>query len=197
MRCDDARVTLSAWLDGEAAPIEAAALPEHLDACPPCQSWLRSAERLNRLVRVPPPETPDLTARILTAVRRDGPPRPWRVGLRWVLGLLAVGQLLVGVPALILGGSHDPHAGRELAAFDIALAVGFLLAARYPARAGAFVPVAVVLAGCLVVGSGLDVAGGAVAAAHEAVHLLALVQAVILWILGRRPARRGRLPLAA
>jgi hypothetical protein len=63
--------------------------------------------------------------------------------------------------------------------------VGFLLAAYRPARARAYVPVALVLALCLAVTSGIDLARGATVFSHEIGHLVAVVQAVLLYSLGR------------
>jgi len=37
MRCGDIRETISAWVDGEASPEEAARIREHLSSCEPCR----------------------------------------------------------------------------------------------------------------------------------------------------------------
>ncbi len=105
----------------------------------------------------------------------------------------AVVQLALAIPALIsalVGGSDAAglHASREMASFDVAVAVGFLLAAARPARARVFLPVAVVLAGCLAATSGIDLARGATSLNHEIGHLVALAQAGLLWALTRSQA---------
>jgi hypothetical protein len=65
------------------------------------------------------------------------------------------------------------------------VAVGFLLAAYRPQRALAYVPLAVVLAGCLALTSGVDMSRGVTVPSHEVGHLVAVVQAGLLWALGR------------
>ena len=89
---------------------------------------------------------------------------------------------------MLLGGlglAVDPHSSREIASFDVALAVGFALAAWRPQRAMAFVPVAFVLALCLAATTAVDVVNDSTALVHEMGHLAAVAQAVLLWALGR------------
>lgn len=200
-RCDTIRLDLSARLDGEGTDLSADRLDAHLAGCDGCRAWLAQAERVTRQARVRSVEVPDLTGRILAAVaderraevaarrteaaERAVAARGIRQILRLAVGIAAVVQLAMALPVLV-GASIDPHLSREMASFDIAVAVGFALAAWRPERARAFVPVAFVLAACLVLTSGLDVADGATRLAHEMGHLAALVQAVLLWALGRR-----------
>lgn len=40
-------------------------------------------------------------------------------------------QLMLAIPELLGAAGHDAHAGREVAAFEIALAAGLIVAARY------------------------------------------------------------------
>ena len=199
MRCDDVREALSARLDGEAASQPDALIDAHLAGCGACRAWLVRAERVTRSVRLQPVEVPDLTERILAAAHAEGalpsprkPPR-W-VGLRWALGLLAVVQLMLAVPDLLGVLGHDAHAGREVAAFDIALAVGLLIAACYPEYARIFAPVLVTLVVCFAAISAVDVMQGVVSPGRVAVHAIAAVQAVLLWLLARRSDPR---PVAA
>ncbi|MFG1921320.1 zf-HC2 domain-containing protein [Cryptosporangium sp. NPDC048952] len=107
--------------------------------------------------------------------------------LRWALGMSAVAQLLLALPALVAepGAGGAVHAGREMASFDVAVAIGFLFVAGRPAWARALVPVAVALAGCLLLTSSIDVADGAAQLGHELNHLLAGVQAALVWLLSR------------
>jgi len=191
-RCDAVRLDLSARLDGEATDLPVDRLDAHVAGCDGCRVWLAEAERVTRLARVRAVGVPDLTGRILAAVADDRQVRrAVRTGNRQVLriavAIAAAVQLLLAVPVL-LGVGVDPHASREMASFDIAMAVGFALAAWKPDRARAFVPVAFVLAACLAATSFLDLAGGATHLAHEVGHAAALVQAGLLWALGRRTA---------
>jgi predicted anti-sigma-YlaC factor YlaD len=197
MRCETVRVVLSARLDGEAETAEPV-VDAHLAGCADCRGWLGEAERVTRLVRVQAVRVPDLTARILAAARTanalpgPAPRQPSRVYalLRWGLGLLATVQLLLAAPELLVAGAgglgHAAHAGREVAAFDVALAVGLLIAACYPEQARYFVPVVTTLVGCLVTISAVDMAQGVVTPGRVAIHALAVGQAVLLWLLARR-----------
>lgn len=197
--CGEVRDGLSARLDGEVRAWtaetgrEPGALDGHLAGCPDCRAWLQAAEQVNRAVRVQAVAVPDLTAPILAAVaaerdaaasvvRRQAEGR--RQILRVALGATAVVQVLLALP-ILLAGVGELHTGREAASFDIALAVGFALAAWRPERARAFVPVAFVLAACLTVTSVFDVADGMTALAHEIGHAAAFVQAGLLWALSR------------
>lgn len=168
----------------------------HLGGCGMCQAWLAGAERVTRLVRVQPVQIPDLTERIMQAVYADGSmPSPrravvsvaqrWRAALRWSLGGLAVLQLVLAVPDLLGAVGHDAHAGREVAAFDIALAVGLLVVACYPEHARVFAPVALTLVFCFGSISALDILQGAVTPGRVAIHGIAALQALLVWRLAR------------
>ena len=196
MTCEQMRVALSARLDGEEAGVPDAVLDAHLADCAGCEVWLSQAERLTRAVRVQAVEVPDLTAAVLAAVAAD-PRAPRRVPaaeaaaagrrqiLRVAVAVAAVAQLALAVPLLLSGGAAGPHSGREMASFDVALAVGFALAAWRPQRARAFVPVAFVLAACLAITTAVDLANSSTALLHEVGHLAAMAQAALLWALGR------------
>lgn len=142
------------------------------------------------MVRVQPVEVPDLTASILQAAAAD---RAAAVSsqvdsrrriLQVALGVSAIVQFALALP-LLFAPTVDLHTSREAASFDIALAVGFALAAWWPERARAFVPVAFVLAACLTLSSVFDVRGGATLIAHEVSHVAALAQAGLLFALSR------------
>ena len=197
MRCDTVRVILSARLDGQTRAADPA-VDSHLAGCADCRQWLGEAERVTRVVRVQAVQVPDLTARILAAARAAGalpgsasrPPSRLYGLLRWGLGLLAGVQLLLAVPDLLTAGvgglGQAAHAGREVAAFDVALAVGLLIAACYPEQARYFVPVVTTLVLCLATISAVDMAQGMVTPGRVAVHALAVGQAGLLWLLARR-----------
>ncbi len=202
MHCHDVRISLSARLDGETMPLAADAVDAHVDKCGTCRAWLDGAERVTRLARVQPVEVPDLTARILARLQADGTVRGavpraaasvaagWAGRLRWGLGLLAVVQFVLAVPELLGAAGHDAHSGREVAALEIALSVGLLVAACYPEYARVFEPVAVTLVVCFAAISLLDMIEGAVSPARVAVHLLTVAQAALVWRLARGVNRR-------
>ncbi|MFC0508365.1 zf-HC2 domain-containing protein [Micromonospora costi] len=196
MTCDDVRAALSARLDGEDPQAAPAELDAHLGGCSGCRVWLARAEEVTRLVRVQAVEVPDLTASVLAAVAadplaagraREVALRARRQVLRVAVAVAAVAQLATALPILLagLGVSVDPHTSREMASFDVALAVGFVLAAWRPERARAFLPVALVLAACLAGTSAVDIANSTTALVHEIGHLAAVVQAGLLWALVR------------
>ncbi|GAB2937305.1 zf-HC2 domain-containing protein [Micromonospora polyrhachis] len=204
------RIALSARLDGEDPQAPATALDGHLTNCGACRTWLTQAEQVTRLVRVRAVEVPDLTASVLAAVaadpkataaarkRRTDTVYGTRQILRVAVAVAAVAQLAVALPILLagLGVAADPHVSREMASFDVALSVGFVLAAYRPERAQAFVPVAFVLAVCLAGTSIVDIANSTTALVHEMGHLAAVAQAGLLWALGR-VSRRTDPPMAA
>jgi predicted anti-sigma-YlaC factor YlaD len=198
MTCEEVRNALSARLDGEDPGAGAEWLDSHLARCAACARWLTRAERVTRAIRLRPVEVPDLTAGVLAAVdadpevnaalrRRAGVTRGRHDILRIAVGAAAVAQLMLALPLLLggLGMMADPHTNREMASCDVALAVGFALAAYRPERARAFVPVAFVLAICLAGTSAHDIANASTALVHEIGHLAAVVQAALLWALGR------------
>jgi predicted anti-sigma-YlaC factor YlaD len=204
MRCEQVHEALSARLDGEAEIQPRVAVDAHLDGCPSCQAWLAGAQRVTRTVRMQAVPVPDLTARILAAAHTEGVlpaaataaqarthGTTWWVGLRWGLGLLAVVQVMLAVPDLLGAVGHEAHAGREVAAFDIALAVGLLIAAFYPEHARIFAPVVLTLVLCFAAISAVDVMQGAVAPSRVAVHAIAVIQANLLWLIARRVEPRA------
>lgn len=210
MQCAHLRVALSALADGEDPGTDRADVEAHLAECAECRAWREAAADATATARVRWQEAkvPDLTAPVLAAVAADRALRKQRKQtsslvhagvLRWGLGLSAVAQLLLALPALIAepDASSAVHTGREMASFDVAVAIGFLFAAARPSWARALVPVAVALAGCLLVTSSIDVINGAAQFGHELNHLLAGVQAILLGLLARTdrtPTVSGPLP---
>jgi predicted anti-sigma-YlaC factor YlaD len=196
--CDGVRIDLSARLDGEPTELTSAALDSHLAACGECSAWLERVEHVTRQARLRPAAVPDLTASILRAVAADQAALvAQRAGVRQILRVsvaIAAGVQLLLALRVLVGVGVDPHATREMASFDIAVAVGFALAAWRPERARAFVPVAFVLAGCLATTSVFDIFDGATNLAHEVGHLAALAQAFLLWALSRRSERDPAVP---
>jgi predicted anti-sigma-YlaC factor YlaD len=188
--CQTARAALSAALDNEREPELTAALHEHLSTCRHCQEWQEAAHKLTRRVRltgVGP--RPDRTERILDAVLRDSPRR--EQGRRLARGGLvaaAAGQLVIIVPALVLGQAGldvPPHASRELGAFNLALSVGFLVAAARPARAKGMLALIGAATGALLLLSVVDSGLGQTTLPNEVPHLITLAGWVMLWLLTR------------
>jgi hypothetical protein len=146
------------------------------------------------MMRVPKHATPDFTEAVLARLAADAAAEKaaaravtaaraarWTDALRLVLGGIAAVQLLLALPGVLgLEGSHAHH---EVAA----VAVAFLLAAFRPALAKPYAPVAVVLAGCLVLSAVLDLSQGVTTFGHEAGHLMTVVPAAMLVALAYRP----------
>jgi predicted anti-sigma-YlaC factor YlaD len=217
--CDEVRLALSARLDGEEPGLDPGAVRDHLTGCAGCRAWQEGAARLAdapalAALRQAPP--PDLSGQIMAALAEQAPAaqehahrdeaHARRQVLRLAVALAATVQLALAIPALVSafvsgGAGAGLHASREMASFDVAVAVGFLLAAARPARARVFLPVAAVLALCLAATSGLDLARGVTTFGHEVGHLVALAQAGLLWALTRSDAADsgappgGRVPL--
>jgi predicted anti-sigma-YlaC factor YlaD len=201
MTCSQARLALSARLDGEDPGADLAGLAAHLDGCAACHRWLAAAERLRGAVRAP--AAPDLTVAVLARLAADRTAADRRTAatrarVEWVLrlglGAFASVQLLLALPGLLgIAGAHPHH---EVTAF----AVAFLLAAFRPALARPYAPVGLVLAGCLALSAVLDLAQGYTTLGHEAAHLMTVVPAAMLVTLAYRahPAvirpGRGRRP---
>ncbi len=94
--CPEVRERLSAWLDGELAPDEAARVDRHLESCGACRRELAQLEALeNALGALPAPALPPgLPERV--AARLQRPRRHW-----WQSMALAA-SLVLGI---VLGGT--------------------------------------------------------------------------------------------
>lgn len=203
MSCTRIRHAISARLDGEDPGVETSVIEAHLDTCARCREFAASAERLHRTSRLAPaPQVPDLTPAILAAIGDDAPapalrsgtePAETQLALRSILAALALVQIGVAVPALLLGSDAGlpVHAARHLGSFDIAVAVGFLFAAWRPSRIPGLLPVVAVLVACLVGSSLLDVFADNTEALGEAHHATDFAGLAVLWLLSRGVATRA------
>lgn len=184
-------------------------IDRHVASCRACTRWVDELAGLHRAVRVrAAEEVPDLAAAIVAAsprpTRAPGPaevPAPVSTA-RWALFAVALSHLVLAAPALLLGdgGGAAVHTARELGSFDVALAVGLLVAAWQPERAWGLLPVVGALALVISGTAALDLARGDATSLGEAHHLLELAGVVLLWIVAReagRAARSWRSPLPA
>lgn len=192
MQCEQFQDALSARLDGEAPPpgLDDAAVDAHVETCATCSAFAAGAATQHRALRVRPAEpVPDLTNAILAALPPSARPQPVREWARYALFAVAATQLLLALPAVLLG--EDPgasiHVARELGSFDVALGIGLLWAAWQPRRALGLLPMVVALAGAMLVTAVLDVTRGEAPALGEAHHLLDLAGLVLLWALAHPP----------
>jgi predicted anti-sigma-YlaC factor YlaD len=189
MDCDSIRIAVSAALDGEDAGVPEDRVRAHLDGCGACRAWRERQHALTRRVRLGGPALDrDLAPRVLAAI--PGPPASggvWRVaGPGWKRGALvvvAVAQLAITVPLLMLGHDHaaGAHAAHELGSFDLALAIAFAVGAAAPRlSAGLAWPCCIAalgLAGTAVA----DIIAGQTPGADEAQHLVAVAGGVLLF----------------
>jgi predicted anti-sigma-YlaC factor YlaD len=205
MQCDPVRDALSALLDGEDPGLDPEEIDRHVRGCAACAARADELATLHRMVRVREAEAvPDLTTAILGAHRpSDAPARRWAPAARpsstevvsaarWTLFVVGLTQLVLAAPSLLLLSDDAAlHTTRELGAFDVALAVGFLVAAWQPARAWGLLPVAAAL-GLVMAGTAVvDVVGGAASGGGEAHHVLDLVGVVVLWRVAREAGAPG------
>ncbi len=187
MDCTDARTAISARLDGEDQPSAAPALDAHVRTCADCRAFQASATSMHRRLRLRPAEpVPDLSASIVAAL---GPADDGRIpGLRAGLAAVAIVQILIALPALILGDDAGlpAHTARHLGSFAVALGIGFLVAAWRPERVGGVLPLTAALVLCLLLTSGIDVASARADALSElGGHATELVGLGLLWLLAR------------
>lgn len=194
MDCTHIREALSARLDGEDdLPVDRDRLDSHLAGCPTCTTWLADVAILHRLTRVRAAErVPDLSSTILARVGAAAAPRRRALvqpisAARWGLCAVAVAQLVVAGPAVFLGEGSGAtgHVARELGSFDVALAVGLLVAAWQPARAWGLLPVGAALGFVMGATAALDVVDGSASTSSEAHHLLDLAAIGLLWLIAR------------
>jgi predicted anti-sigma-YlaC factor YlaD len=195
MECLQARILVSARLDGEALVTEQEQLEAHLAGCPACRAFASDATALHRVVRVAPAEpVPDLTAAILAATAPPDAPTSGRT-LRLALVIVALLQVLLSLPALFGTAEHTQH----LAAFDLALAVGlFWVAARPERTLSGFLPIGTALVVLCLGLTFADAARGDGESARAVTHSLAVLGMIVAWLLEARIHHRPNdVPLAA
>ncbi len=116
----------------------------------------------------------------------------WRslAAARMGLILLAATQIALTFPILILGSDRDAplHVAHEMGSFDLALAIGFVVAAWDPMRAQGMRTLVGAAAVLLLVTAVIDLVAGRTTAGDEAPHLITLAGWLLL-------VRTGRLSL--
>jgi predicted anti-sigma-YlaC factor YlaD len=186
MRCELSRELLSASLDGE-LPDRPGELDAHLDTCGPCQTWAQRAADAHRLLRVrSAEEVPDLSGAILAADPPAGL-RPVRARSRARIALAAVAgaHLALALPRLLARSGNDIHLLRHLGGWDLALAVGLLVAAAQPWRARGLLPTASTLGAVMLLSAAADLRGGGSSGMDIGPHVLEICGVAALWALAR------------
>jgi predicted anti-sigma-YlaC factor YlaD len=199
MGCDEAHTAISARIDGEDPGCQAGALEEHLARCGACEDWQQRAYTLTRRARLGGTFLDhDLSEDVLAAL--PSPPRKRsQLIVRAALIAVALAQLAVTVPLLVLGHDHEAgvHAAHELGSFDLALAVAFVVGAIRPALSAGLAWPCGVAAGALVATAIADLISGQTIGADEAQHLIALAGAALLFWQARMHGSRAAGSLAA
>lgn len=187
MDCEGARIAVSVLLDSEEPAAEQQELEQHLSQCGACQRWREDAHEVTRRFRLLPIAVPPPSQTLLESTQAATNRWSWPEAAtltRLALVLVAIGQIAVTVPALIFGSDHDApiHVAHEMGAFDLALAVGFLVAAWRPSRARGMSAIVGAAALVLILTAAIDLAAGRTSPGDEAPHLLAVAG----WLLLRR-----------
>jgi predicted anti-sigma-YlaC factor YlaD len=194
---------LSARLDGEDEAGEGLVVDAHLAGCGDCRRWGDRAATVTRLTRTAPVQPfPDLVATVIAAA----PPRPRarvrvETALRVLLGCAGLGQLWLAIDGIVVASARGAHGGAELgganlehlthesAAWNLALAVGFLWVAARSRRAAALVPLVGAFVAVLAALSLPDLLRGEVEWSREASHAVAMLGLLALMALGRFAGR--------
>jgi predicted anti-sigma-YlaC factor YlaD len=172
MDCNEARVLISADLDGQLDdPI---ALRAHLGECEACRDWRARAELLPRRRAVPEASPTSLPHGFLTY-------RWVRFTLGWA-GLLLVAWNLPGVFETV--DESFQHVWRHQHAFGIALGLTFLFVAWRPDRAYGLVPVAATFTLALAGAAIVDLVNGSTPLSRETKHVVEILGLALLWVLG-------------
>lgn len=205
MNCEEARIAISALLDAEEPGLKHGQLEQHLVSCEACWRWREDAHEVTRRFRLGSAQAPAPSQALLEGTKAAARHWSWpqtATLTRFALVLVALGQIAITVPALILGSDHDApiHVAHEMGAFDLALAIGFLLAAWRPSRARGMSTIVGVAALVLVITAVIDLAAGRTSPGDETPHLLALAGWLLLRLLSSfttAPADELDLPMPA
>ncbi|MGR6319512.1 zf-HC2 domain-containing protein [Micromonospora soli] len=205
MACEQWREILSAQLDGEASGSESAAAEAHLAGCAGCRAWFDAAVAVTRRARTHVvPAVPDLVDAVLAAVPPT-PARPaWRdraaLGLRALLGLLGAVQLALGLTQIgreaVVDHVHTAgqHLWHESAAWNVAVAAGFLVVAVRRSTPAGLLPMLSAFVGTLVLLSVNDLITGQVAVPRLVSHGVLVVGWAVMMLLSRPGLRPGGTP---
>jgi predicted anti-sigma-YlaC factor YlaD len=183
--CHAAREWLSAFRDGETLPDEAART--HVDDCRACAAWEGALDAVTRRLVLRPAGSPNLVGPALDAWHAtSAAPSPRQREIARLMLVLA-GVAGLGLAIATLAGAMTPdgsHFVRDLVAFEIAVAIGFLLGAWRPDRFSVgLLPVAGVAGLLTLLVSARDVPGAEAAWLAEASHIPVLLGMFGLFVL--------------
>lgn len=191
--CSEFHFLISAALDGELSVAESSTLAAHLHGCVKCRELEATLAIQHRLIRVGSIDAmPDLAPRVLAVAH---PPRLGRRGwVRQALAVIGLTELIVAIPALILGeDSGAPiHVARHIGSLGAALGFALLYVAWKPTRAYGLLPFVASLAAFMTISSSLDLVFGRASLAAESTHLVEFAGMFFVWLLAGSP--RPRIP---
>ena len=187
MNCDAWRTAISARADGEDPGVEERLLDAHLAGCATCRSFAAAIDGSRRRLSVQTaPEMPDVSRRVSKLAAMADRASRWSI-VRALLVVVAIEVIVLSVPSLFDSDNHD---ARHLGAFSIAYGVSLLVVVVRPARARTVLPVAMVLAGALLITALIDLGRGVVPLTEEATHLPELISVLLVWMLTMPTPRR-------
>lgn len=192
MDCDLWREAISASVDGEACGIDPRLIDSHLARCPACRLFRNTAEQSRRISLVQPTHPmPDLARKVTKFAAAADRAARWSFA-RAALAVVAIEIIVLSLPALIIGDeqSSSTHLARHLGAFTVAYGAALLVVVVRPARARAVLPVALVLAGALVITAIIDLVDRRIPLIGEATHLPELLSVVLIWLMTVPSPRR-------
>ena len=183
--CQDARQWLSAFRDGEALPDAGARA--HITECRACSAWEGALDAITRRLVLRTAGSPNLISPAMAAWRRGtgSALRGQRRAAQAMLLLAGITGLGLALATLIgVLAPNGSHFVRDLVAFEIALAIGFLLGAWRPDRFGlGLLPVAGVAGLLTLLVSAGDLPGTRTALLAEASHIPVLLGLFGLFVL--------------
>ncbi|MGD9999418.1 MAG: zf-HC2 domain-containing protein [Ilumatobacteraceae bacterium] len=197
MDCDAWREAISASIDGESPGVDQRLLDAHLARCSDCRQFRDLGELSRRASLVQPAAPmPDLARQVSRRAALADRASRWSIA-RALLTVVALDIIAFSLPALVLGDEQNTstHSARHLGAFTAAYGVGLLVVVVRPARARTMLPVAMVLAGALVITAIVDLASGHVPLIGETQHLPEVLSVLLVWLMtvpAPRPFARRR-----
>lgn len=192
--CVIAEEELSAELDGELPDGRSDGVVAHLLICPVCTGWLVSITTMHRSQRVSAAEfVPDRSQIIVAALSaqqaaKAASSRPSLVPMaRVALAIVAVVAAMAVIPELAHRNdlSATAHGARELGSFELALAVGFAVAAWRPVQARLVAMLGVLVSTGLVLTGAIDMVAGHTALGIEVHHALEVMGTVLVCVIAR------------
>lgn len=191
--CSPFHELISARLDNETTDKEDIRLAEHLAGCSACSQLASALDVRHRQFRVESIDAiPDLAPHVMAVAH---PPRLGRMGwLRQALAIIGLTELVLSLPALVLGddAGAPAHIARHVGSLGAALGFALLYVAWKPTRAYGLLPFVASLAACMAISSAFDLAYNHVTIGAESTHLVEFLGMFFVWLLAGSP--RPRIP---